>query len=178
VATVPLVSVEQYLHTSYRPDCDYIDGVLVERNLGQHEHARLQALILYYLMQREQEWNIHVLPEQRLRIRESKYRVPDVMVLHRKQAYPPVIEEAPLLCIEIVSPDDRLKDLTERAQDYVLLGVPETWILDPETRRAFRYTSTGLNETRPIGTMRSGQVELDVTVLFAQLAGDALKRKP
>ena len=28
------VSVEEYLHTSYRPDCDYVDGEVQERNLG------------------------------------------------------------------------------------------------------------------------------------------------
>jgi hypothetical protein len=30
MATAPqLVSLDEYLHTSYSPDCDYIDGVLV-----------------------------------------------------------------------------------------------------------------------------------------------------
>jgi hypothetical protein len=28
-----LVSVEEYLHTDYEPDCDFVDGVLVERNV-------------------------------------------------------------------------------------------------------------------------------------------------
>jgi hypothetical protein len=28
------VSVEEYLHTSYQPDCDYVDGEVLERNLG------------------------------------------------------------------------------------------------------------------------------------------------
>lgn len=27
------ISVEEYLHTVYRPDCDYVDGVVEERNL-------------------------------------------------------------------------------------------------------------------------------------------------
>ena len=32
MATRTLVSVEEYLATSYRPDCDYVDGKVVERN--------------------------------------------------------------------------------------------------------------------------------------------------
>jgi Uma2 family endonuclease len=168
MATVPLVSLEEYLHTSYRPDCDYIDGVVVERNLGQHLHARLQGLVLLRLMLNEQKWDIHVLPEQRLKIREGKFRIPDVMVLSAAVAYPPVIEQPPLLCIEIVSPDDRLKDLTERAHDYLTLGVPETWILDPETRKAFTYSTGGLHEVLP-GIVRAGRIELDLVALFAQL---------
>jgi hypothetical protein len=36
-----LISIEEYLRTSYHPDCDYVDGEIQERNLGEREHARL-----------------------------------------------------------------------------------------------------------------------------------------
>jgi hypothetical protein len=29
------ISVEEYLHTVYRPDCDYVEGVVEKRNLGE-----------------------------------------------------------------------------------------------------------------------------------------------
>src|SRR5579875_879313 len=29
------ISVEEYLSTSYRPDCDYVDGEIEERNLAR-----------------------------------------------------------------------------------------------------------------------------------------------
>ena len=29
------VSLQEYLETSYRPDCDYLDGELLERNVGE-----------------------------------------------------------------------------------------------------------------------------------------------
>ena len=125
-ATTHLVPLEEYLRASYRPDCDYIDGVVLERNLGQFDHSRLRAVILMSLGAHERDWRILVLPEQRLKIREGKYRVPDVLVISADAPRTPVIEQAPLLCIEIVSPDDRLRDLTERAQDYLAAGVPET----------------------------------------------------
>ena len=38
--TGTLISVEQYLATSYRPDCDYVDGRIEERNLGKLDHSR------------------------------------------------------------------------------------------------------------------------------------------
>jgi len=34
-----LVSVDEYLHTSYDPDCDYVDGAIVERNVGERDHS-------------------------------------------------------------------------------------------------------------------------------------------
>jgi hypothetical protein len=49
-STESLVSVEEYLKTSYSPDCDYVDGVVEERNFGERDHAWIQgkfaALIL------------------------------------------------------------------------------------------------------------------------------------
>jgi Uma2 family endonuclease len=67
--------------------------------------------------------------------------------------------------------DDRLKDVTERAQDYVALGVPETWILDLETKEAFVYSPAGLHKVQPgVDFLRCGKVELDLGALFGQLA--------
>ena len=171
MATAPLlVSEAEYLRTTYRPDCDYVDGVVLERNLGQFDHSTLQMLVLLALQAHAAEWNVLVRPELRLKIRPRKYRIPDVMVLPAGTKHPPVIEEPPLLCVEIVSPDDRLKQLTERAQDYTSLGVPETWILDPETRKAYVYSEAGLHELMPgVSVLRSGGLELDIAKLFAGL---------
>jgi hypothetical protein len=34
-----LVSLEEYLHTSYRPDCDFVEGHVLERNVGLRTHS-------------------------------------------------------------------------------------------------------------------------------------------
>ncbi|MBV8068977.1 MAG: Uma2 family endonuclease [Acidobacteriaceae bacterium] len=168
MSALNLVSVEEYLHTTYRPDRDYVDGFVLERNLGQYEHARLQMLILAILFQREKDWQICVLPECRLKIRNRKYRIPDVMVLSEDAPRTPVIEQAPLLCIEVVSPDDRMPDLVMRAGDYFSLGVPETWILNPYTKQAFVYAEQGLSESKE-AVLRRGRIELPVIDLFGQV---------
>ena len=33
------ISLDEYLRTDYEPDCDYVDGELQERNLGEKEHS-------------------------------------------------------------------------------------------------------------------------------------------
>ena len=38
-------SIEQYLNTSYHPDREFVDGLVVERNLGELTHGRIQAKI-------------------------------------------------------------------------------------------------------------------------------------
>ena len=170
MATAPqhLIGENEYLHASYRPDCDYVDGFVLERNLCTHSHGRLQTLIAAYLFQRERQWGIHAVVEVRLKIRPRKYRVPDVMVLSAAASYPPVIEQPPLLCIEIVSPDDKLPDLVIRAGDYLALGVPVTWILDPEKQQAFVYSDQGTVQSSE-AVLRHGQIDLPVAELFEQL---------
>ncbi|MDQ2949543.1 MAG: Uma2 family endonuclease [Acidobacteriota bacterium] len=169
MATIPLVSVEDYLLTSYRPDCDYLEGVVRERHLGQFDHARLQTILAALFVNNEGKWGVLGLVEQRLRVRPDRYRVPDLLVVPLDYDRSPVVEIAPLLCIEIVSPDDRLKDLTERAQDYLDLGVPETWIFDPLKQQAYLYSVDGLHQVPPTAELHCGRVELVPAVLFSQL---------
>ena len=45
MATATIVPVEEYLRTSYDPDMEYVDGALLERNVGERRHSRLQFLI-------------------------------------------------------------------------------------------------------------------------------------
>jgi hypothetical protein len=69
MATAPqhLVSEYEYLHTTYQPDCDYVDGFVLERNIGTPPHDRLQILIAAYLFQSEQTCSIQVIVETRLK---------------------------------------------------------------------------------------------------------------
>jgi hypothetical protein len=45
MASVTQIPVAEYLKTSYRPDREYIDGEVRERNVGKWEHARVQLLL-------------------------------------------------------------------------------------------------------------------------------------
>ena len=129
----PFVTVEEYLQTSYRPDCDYVDGQIRERNVGKYEHARVQALLARWFGNHEQEWGVQVVTEQRVRVSPTRVRIPDVALL-LLGAQPDVIVDPPLLVIEILSPDDSYSDTQERSQDYRAMGVETVWIIDPKTR--------------------------------------------
>lgn len=171
MATAPqhLISEQEYLDTTYRPDCDYVDGFVLERNVGSPPHARLQSLILNYLMARESQWSIQAIAECRLKIRGRKYRVPDVMVLAAGAPLPEdFIEQPPLLCIEVVSPKDRMPNLVERAGDYLTLGTPITWIFDPKKKKSWIYSDQGTVESSDT-ILRHGPIELPIAELFAQL---------
>jgi hypothetical protein len=66
-----LVSIEEYLNTSYSPDREYRNGVLVERNLGSKAHSLLQAALAQYFRNRRKQWNIQVYTELRINVRED-----------------------------------------------------------------------------------------------------------
>jgi Uma2 family endonuclease len=44
---------------------------------------------------------------------------------------PEVIVEPPVLVVEILSPDDTYTETQSRSADYLRMGVPCVWIIDP-----------------------------------------------
>src|ERR1017187_9837216 len=49
MATNTVIPVSEYLRTSYSPDCDYVDGEVQERNMGEQDHSDLQTRIAVLL---------------------------------------------------------------------------------------------------------------------------------
>ncbi len=140
------VTLREYLSTTYHPDCDYVDGHLQERNFGDFDHATLQAEILFLLTVNAAEWNIEPLPELRLQVSATNFRIPDIMVLRADHNVDRIVREAPLLCIEVLSPEDTFKRLNEKVADYLTLGVQHIWAFDPSSREAYLCDANGFHK--------------------------------
>jgi hypothetical protein len=78
MGTSVLASEQEYLTTSYEPDCEYDEGVLLERNAGEQPRSILQVALGSFFFERRKRLRIRVLIEQRVRISPRKYRIPDV----------------------------------------------------------------------------------------------------
>lgn len=156
------VPVEEYLRTIYRPDCDYVDGEVVERNLGEQSHGRLQGSILRWLWDREREHHFRTLPEVRLQVLPSRFRIPDIMLIPPEASKEKIIRTPPLLCIELLSPEDTLKRIHRRVQEYLDMGVPTCWILDPETGDAWIATADELIKVTD-SILRAGKIEMPMS---------------
>ena len=76
-----LISVEEYLASSFRPDCDYVDGHIEERNWGEWSHSEIQGELLAYLLTRYRKDGVRVMPELRVQVKPQRFRVPDLCVL-------------------------------------------------------------------------------------------------
>jgi len=163
-----LISVNEYLSSSYDPDCDYVDGEVLERNLGEYDHAKLQKKLILYFGNRESELGILVVPEQRVQVSATRFRVPDVCVLQGKEPDEQIFTKPPFLCIEILSPQDTMTRMLERIHDYLNFGVPNVWVLDPHAKRAYGYTASGMQEATD-GVLRTQHP--DIAVPLAELFG-------
>jgi Uma2 family endonuclease len=160
-ATRTLISVEEYLASNYEPDCDFVDGHIEERNLGEWNHSRIQGRLVAYLLAGYGSDGVEVMPELRIQVKAERYRVPDICVLLSDPGEQ-VLTKPPFLCIEILSAEDRMSRIKERIDDYLAMGVPYVWVLDPQTAQAYRATSTeGLREVKD-GVLRTDNPVLEV----------------
>lgn len=130
-------SLTEYLRTSYRPDCDFVDGQVRERNLGEFDHAAVQAFLTSWFFQHRQEWELQVLTELRIRVAEQRVRISDVCLASRSQPVEQVLTKPPLAVIEILSPEDRISRYNERLGDYRQMGILNVWVIDPSSRTGY-----------------------------------------
>jgi len=173
VPNPPLVAVDEYLNSSYRPDMEYVDGVLVERGTPTIAHSLLQMILIQHFGRHQRALAFLPLPEVRTQIVErAKYRIPDVMLCPVPLSSGKVVTSVPWAVIEILSPDDKLPEQLARFRDYKRIGVRQVVLLDPENLIAFRFEEDGsLLQTRLTSLdLPSGSVPFDTEALFRELA--------
>ncbi|MGH9591310.1 MAG: Uma2 family endonuclease [Terracidiphilus sp.] len=159
-----LISIEEYLSTSYEPDCEYDDGVIVERNLGEFEHSFIQTLLATIFTINMESWGVYGLTEQRVQIAPRKFRIPDVCVLRTGAAAEDILTRPPLIAIEILSPEDTIRRATRKAAEYSQFGIEHVWVIDSQARVAYRGTPSALER------VPSGELAVTGTPILIQVA--------
>jgi len=144
-----LIPLEEYLNTSYDPDVEYVDGVLVERNVGDWLHSLTQSNIIFAL--RRKYSKIYVIPELRSRTRPTRYRLPDVCVLLAPPATKYLLDSA-FIAIEILSEGDRMTEVLEKLEEYAAIRTPHVWLIDPRLRQMFTFHQNTLAAVETLST--------------------------
>lgn len=167
MAATTLVSVAEYLSSSYHPDREYIDGRVVERNWGEKTHSRIQRRLIVYLGNRSKALGIEVFPGQRVQVSPTRFRVPDVTAVRGEEPREEIFQSPPYLCIEILSADDRMQDMLEKIDDYLRFGVPYVWIVNPGIKKGYVATRAGMVEAVS-GVLETGEpgIAVPLAVLF------------
>jgi Uma2 family endonuclease len=136
---------------------EYVDGRIVERNLGAVEHGHCQTrTVLFLLNNHKAMWSA---VSCRVQMTPTRIRVPDVVCVDGAMPEGSVIEQPPFLVVEVLSPDDRADDVLDKVDDYLSFGVPFVWVVNPRTRRGYVYTAEGMREAKD-GVMRTRQPEI------------------
>ena len=165
MSSTTLVPLEEYLKHSGKPACEYLDGVLRQRPMPTKVHALIQFLLVTILRRQ----GVEALAEVTVRLSKSRFLVPDVIAaLSIQDPYP---TEPVLLCVEILSPDDRLSAAFAKCEEYHAWGVPHCWVIDPAKQTAWEYHS-GSDPARmeSDGSLRAGALVVKLSDLFAPVA--------
>lgn len=171
MATSALVPVEEYLRSAWSPDREYVDGEVQKRNLGEYDHATLQDALLGIFRKHRADWNIKARPELRIQVAPQRFRVPDVTVLRADHPAEQIIVTPPLLCIEILSPDDRFGRMDQKITDYLQMGTRSVWVIDPLAKTGYDCRGGHLSMWHLAGRLRVPEtaIDVDVPALFASL---------
>ncbi len=168
MAASVLVPLEEYLATCYRPDKEYVNGELVERSAGEHDHSYLQVLIAAFFVSKQTDLKIRTFICQRVLVdaaNEKRYRIPDICVVRKPYQRERILTQPPYLVVEILSPGDHTSETLRRVNDFARFGVMHIWIVEPAERKLFEADESGIREI--VGNC--GQLpELGLTVDFNQ----------
>ena len=170
MASSTLIPVSEYLNTTYRPDCDYVDGELQERNVGERPHGMLQGILFAIFYANRREWGVVAGTELRVQISEKRFRIPDVTVMRRTDPVDNIVHTPPLICIEVLLPRDTISGMQQRIDDYTRMGVEHIWLVDPISRHAYVATVSGLSTpANNEFSVPATPISISLAIIFAEL---------
>jgi Uma2 family endonuclease len=154
VRAFPTYTADELLRLPDEKDFELIDGHLVERHMGA-ESGYLEALVIAKLI----PWAVvnrdFVLGSSAgyQCFPDSPNRVvrPDVSFIRSERLEGGVVPEgwikvAPDLAVEIVSPTDVFSDVVAKVADYLAVGVPLVWVVDPTLQEVHIHRRNGRPE--------------------------------
>jgi Uma2 family endonuclease len=167
-----VVFVEEYIARfvdgGEKPSCEYIDGELFPKSMGTRAHSQVQANLIYAIYTRwRQQFN--PLPELSTRLREKQFYIPDIAVEDRTKPITgryPGPNDPVFLCVEVLSPPDRIGKLIAKCEEYHRWGVPYCWIIDPERQRAWEYAPEDREPRLAEQQLSAGTITLPLIEVF------------
>jgi Uma2 family endonuclease len=128
--------------------CELVDGVLVEKTMGQYE-SRVAAVLIYFFERFLDDHDLGIVygADGTLRIMPGLVRIPDVTFVswkrlpNRELPAEPIPDLVPDLAVEVLSAGNTPEEMDRKVGEYFLAGVRLVWMIEPETRTAVVYKS-------------------------------------
>jgi Uma2 family endonuclease len=107
-----------------------------------------------------------------VQVSKTRFRVPDVCVYFGENPQDEIFRTPPFICIEILSPKDRVARIQSRIDDYLNFGVAYVWVIDPATRRVWAHTTEGSRETEgSLQRTENPSLAIDLAEIFSGIDG-------
>ena len=159
---------------------ELVDGqpVFMSSPVGPHQHLVFQiglALEAYRphglaILPAPMDWVLWEVPT-------ATVRQPDLMVVPAEVVFEKRVTRAPLLAVEVISPDSQERDLVAKRRDYARAGCPHYWLAHPDRRELVALTLQDDHYVE-VGRLEAGgqltldapfPITLDAAKLFAGL---------
>jgi Uma2 family endonuclease len=162
MATTQLVRVEEYLHSTFETDAEYVDGRIVARPMPEKPHSKMQGYLLRTLYEIAHPLGFEIWVEQRIRTKSNpaSYRVPDICVTVGEPDED-IFTTPPFLCIEILSPDDSALEVRSKVDEYLAFGVSYVWVIDPVSFGGEIHTTDRIERIRD-GAFKAESIEIRI----------------
>jgi Uma2 family endonuclease len=140
-----LVSLGEYLKTTYEPDAEYVDGIIEERPMGEYDHSSWQGAILAWFRENGKAWNVRARAELRVQVSPTRFRVPDVTVIDRDLPVEQILTHPPVAVFEVLSAEDSMTRIMRKLADYEAMGIRTILVVDPKTQHFYQYEKGSLD---------------------------------
>ena len=78
-----------------------------------------------------------------------------------------ILSRPPLVCVEILSPEDRMSRVNLRIKEFLDFGVPAVWLIDPKARRPWIYRpNSSIEEATGSVTLDGTSIEVPFSEIF------------
>ena len=172
-ALTETVTLAEYLSRTWHADREWVDGELRERNMGDGIHSVVQGFLIWFFRAHEEQWQVKARPELRVRVAANNFRIPDVLLKRIDTPFELIVTTPPLLCIEVLSPDDRMRDIVEKMEDYFRMGVPAVWVIDPRRRTAMMSTGGALEQVEVL-TVPGTEIALSMAQIVREIDAETV----
>lgn len=101
-----------------------------------------------------------------MQVSANRFRIPDICVT-LGEPNEEILRLPPFICIEVLSPEDRWPRTQQRLDDYLAMGVPYVWVLDPATKTAYSVTRDQGTKVTSVLKTNNPSVEVPLSEIFA-----------
>jgi Uma2 family endonuclease len=168
MATASKITVEEYLTRDFEPSREFVSGELQEKPAGTREHMRIEKILMRLLEAFEKRGLGQALAELSVR-RGDEVRIPDLVVCPMSAQFEnEILVDPPLLCVEILSPSQRLSELFAKCEIYHSWDVPHCWVIDPISKNAWEYhRGSPVRMASGDGRLTAGEIAVSLAELLA-----------